>query len=208
MISQATRELGADEVAAALARAFEHPLLRPEEPDPFERLLQSFFEALSGLDVDPAVGWALLWISALSLIVLLVWGLARLRGTFARRVAASAAADPAAQAARLQARLAELEARARVARAVGDWSLALRLSFFALLIALSRRGDLELREAWTHREMLERGSPSARARAALEPWLPELDRKLFGAHGATAADLAWFDGLRERLLARDGGGGA
>lgn len=203
----ARREHAAEEVAAALERVFERPQLQPEGPDPFERAIERLFEALGSLDVDPAAGWALLWFSAVVGIVLVTWWLiARHPGPRRRKASEDPASGAGAQAVDLAARLSELDARAQAARAAGDWALALRLSFFALLVALSRRGDLELRAAWTHREMFERGRPSERARAALEPWLSELDAKLFGAGGVGPADLAWFDGLRERLLAQDGGG--
>ncbi len=83
----ARREHAAEEVAAALERVFERPQLQPEVPDPFERAIERLFEALGGLDVDHAAGWALLWFSALVLVVLVAWWLMRLRPGSPRRKA-------------------------------------------------------------------------------------------------------------------------
>ena len=200
---------GADEVRAALERVLEHPDLRPREPDLLERALERLFEALASLDVDPQGAGTLLWIAVAALAVLGGWLVARAIVGRARALAAAPGVGEERSApVDLEARLAELRARAEAARAAGDLTLALRLSFFALLVALSRRGDLELRESWTAREMLERGRPSARARATLEPWLAELDLLLFGASAVSPDDLARFDALRASLLAEGRGGAA
>ena len=206
MTQQAARTHDAAEVGAALERVYARPELAPREPGPLERGLERLFDALPSFDADPDAAWALLWATAIALALVGGWLLVRVLARSARLRAMDAdEPDPRSAAADLEARLAELRARAAAAREGGDLTLALRLSFFALLVALSRRGDLELREAWTHREMLERGRTSDRAREALEPLLGELDAKLFGPRGVTAEDLQWFDGLSAQLLAREGG---
>ena len=205
----AQRVHAAPEVRAALERVLEHPDLRPREPDLLERGLQRLLETFGAVDVEPRAAWTILWLATAALAVLGGWLVARAIVGRARALAAAPGVGEERSApVDLEARLAELRARAEAARAAGDLKLALRLSFFALLVALSRRGDLELREAWTPREMLERGRPSARARATLEPWLAELDLLLFGASAVSPDDLARFDALRASLLAEGRGGAA
>lgn len=207
MSPQATRTHDAAEVGAALERVFARPELAPDEQGFLERGLEWLFDALPSVDPDPELVGAFLWVVAILGALAFAWLLRRSLVAAARsRPALPGESDARAPAIDVEARLAELRARADAARRSGDLSLALRLSFFALLVALSRRGDLELRESWTHREMLARGRTSERARAALEPWLAELDAKLFGARGVTPADLEWFDALSERTLAGAQGG--
>jgi len=208
VIAQAVQARGAEEVRAALERAYAHPELAPDEPGLFERGLEALFDALPSFDADPAAAWTLLAVVGVALALLGGWLVVRLLASATPARGADEPAGGAGAPLDVGARLAELRARAAAARRAGDLRLALRLSFFALLVALSRRGDLELREAWTHREMLARGRTSARARAALEPWLGELDAKLFGPRDVTADDLEWFDGLSARLLEREAGGAA
>lgn len=207
--SGAARAHDAAEVAAALERVFERPELRPDESGWFDRAFARLLEVLGGLDPDPEAAWTLLWIAVGAVVLLGTWIASRFLAGAARRRQVESVASPALRApVDLEARLAEWRARAAAARTAGDLTLALRLEFFALLLALSRRGDLELRDAWTPREMLERGRPSATARAALEPWLSELDARLFGTRGVSPDALRRFDELRETLLARGGGGAA
>lgn len=203
---QASRSHDPAEVAAALERAFARPELTPQEPSPLERGLERLFAALPNFDADPAAAWTLLWVVAIVVALACAWVLVRVLSLSGRRRAAEAEAEVGAPAIDVEARLADLRARAEAARRAGDATLALRLGFFALLVALSRRGDLELRDAWTHREMLERGRPSAPIREALEPLLGELDAMLFGGRGVSAEDLQRFDALSAGLLARGEGG--
>ena len=102
----------------------------------------------------------------------------------------------------LRARVARLRSEARAAAARGEHALALRLSFWALVIGLSDRGDLEYRDAWTNRELLQRGKPRADVRARLAPLVPELDEKSFGHAEATSADCARLEALCDELLGR------
>ena len=198
----------AQEVASSLERVLARPEFQPEGEDPLVRALEELLRWGLSDSVLNATSWTLLWIAGIGLGVLLGWLLVRARW-LPRSVRAStlAAASPGAPSAQdAAARVAELQARARDARARGDLALALRLSLFALLVGLSRRGDLEFRDAWTHRELFERGRPSPAARAALGPWLGELDAKLFGRAGVVLADLERLDDLSARLLAGGGEG--
>jgi len=77
-------------------------------------------------------------------------------------------------------RAATLRRAAADARRSGNLALALRLNFFALVVGLGTRGDLEYRDAWTNRELLERGEPRAGVRELLAPLVAELDAKGFG----------------------------
>jgi hypothetical protein len=102
----------------------------------------------------------------------------------------------------LAARLGELRARARAARERGDLRLALRLLFQALLLALGGRGDLEVRPAWTNRELLRRGKPSPRSLALLEGLVRELEPKEFGRAAISSADLERLEGELAQHLPR------
>lgn len=86
-------------------------------------------------------------------------------------------------------RVAELLAAARAARASGDVVAALRLHFWALVIGLSERGDLEYRDAWTNRELVERGRPRPEVERLLAALVPGLDAKSFGHAPASDADV-------------------
>ena len=94
----------------------------------------------------------------------------------------------------------ELLAEARAARARGDLPLALRLFFFALVVGLGRVGDLEYHDAWTNRELLQRGSPSPQVARSLEGVVRELDLKGFGRVPTVAGDVDRLEALCSRLL--------
>jgi hypothetical protein len=98
----------------------------------------------------------------------------------------------------------ELRRRAGEARQAGDLRLALRLTFFALVVGLGRRGTLEYRDAWTNRELLARGRPSPDVSTLLAPLVDELDRKMFGRDETTAADLERLESLCSRWLESEG----
>lgn len=103
------------------------------------------------------------------------------------------------------ARVHELAAAAQAARERGDLRLGLRLLFQALLLALGGRGDLELRAAWTNRELLRRGQVSRPTRALLEPLVRELEPMEFGSAPVGAHDLERLEALLAPHLAAAGG---
>ncbi len=162
--------------------------------DLFSRLLPDI-EKSTAETIAAVVVWTVLIVAA----ILVLWSIVRIvRSGLARKAAAVAAPDPVVLRAR---RVSELRARAREANARGEYVLALRLEFTALVVGLGERGDLEYRDAFTNRELLERGRPGPGAEAVLRPLVPGLDRKSFGGEAATAADFADLAALCDRLLA-------
>lgn len=185
---------------SAVRAALERVLARPEFGEsPLERLAAWLSERLGGPDVGRVelaipLREILLGVLAALLAALVVARLAQRRG----RPGAGARAEAPGAAARRRAE--ELAEQAREARAAGELARALRLYFTALVIGLGRRGDLEYRDAWTNRELLERGRPSADVRALLAPLVDELDAKGFGAAPTGEDDVERLAALcRDRL---------
>ncbi len=136
-----------------------------------------------------ALGTALVWI---------VWRIVRARLDRARPTDAGVVeADPVAV---RRARVADLRRSARAAHAAGDRVLALRLYFTALVVGLGEKGDLEYRDAWTNRELLERGEPSERVERELRPLVRDLDAKSFGGMPAFDEDVAAMSRVVDQLL--------
>ena len=130
--------------------------------------------------------------------VALAWFLAR---AFARaRVPAGAAPAPSLGRDLRAATVAALRDEAREAAARGDHLAALRLTFRALVVGLSERGDLAYRDAWTNRELLERGSPRRDVLPVLAPLVPRLDAQSFGREPAGPEDVARLAAICDRLL--------
>ena len=72
----------------------------------------------------------------------------------------------------------------------------------ALVLGLSERGELEYRDAWTNRELLERGSPRRDVAPILAGLVPRLDAQSFGHEPAGPADVENLSSLCDRLLGR------
>jgi hypothetical protein len=190
----------------AIRRAVESVLardefVRPEDPGPswLAKLGHEFLKWLEDIfDLAPGGAGMLLQtllyaLLAIGFVLLLV---ALLRGALAR------AREPAAPgtAGLRAARVAELLAQARAADARGELAQALRFYFWALVVGLSERGDLEYRDAWTNRELVERGHPRPEVQRLLAALVPDLDAKSFGPMPATAADVEQLSSLcREHL---------
>jgi hypothetical protein len=188
-----------EQVRAALERVLAEPAFAEHEPSIYERLgawlarLFEGFELPEGL--EGGIGTALLVVLLVTLAVLAARFAARRTARRSERGAAEVAGErPVAE------RVALLRERAATAFREGDARLALRLYLFALVVGLGRRGDLEYRDAWTHRELLARGHPSPEVAAVLEPLVGELDRKLFGGGETTPADVERLAALCERFL--------
>jgi hypothetical protein len=157
---------------------------------------------LRGLDLTQNVGswvgdhWplvrALLYATAVALVIAVAWLILREADLHRRRAQPSAGSKRRGD---VRVRVDELLRQAGLAREQGQRLAALRLYFAAYVIALSRRGDLELREAWTNRELVERGTPSAELRASLSPLVSELDELVFGARTVTDEHLDRLEGL-------------
>jgi len=170
----------------------------------FLHWLQDIFGGLGGgLDAGLVEsGLRIFWIGV-SVVggIVLVWFWV----SFLRSRRKRAASDPEPLADELASRVASLRERAREAQAAGDWTRALRLYFFALVVGLGQRGELAYDDAWTNRELLERGHPSPAVLELLGPLVGELDAHSFGLRPTNAREVSRFAGLCDRLL---GGGGA
>lgn len=175
----------AERVAAELSDVLSRPEFRSGQPAPsilgrIGRWFAEFLEDLFGL--APGSGGEVFLIAVVgmlaALLVWLVWRIARdrRRGPLAD-APAPAQVDPET-ARRLRVR--ELRRRAGEAERAGDRLLALRLYFTALVVGLGERGDLEYRDAWTNRELCERGAPRPEIAQLLAPISERLDRQSFG----------------------------
>ncbi len=202
--SQAARPaIPPEEVRTSIDTVLALPEFRPRT-NHLDQFLDRVVDWLGDLLPDwmvPSAGtfaWLLqasVWIllgAVLALAAVLVWRRAARRGP-----AGAAARDPAA---RRRERVADLRARAREAAARGDHLLALRLEFTALVVGLGEQGDLEYRDGYTNRELLERGRPGPAALGVLQPLVPVLDRKSFGGEPAGPEDVARIASLCDRLL--------
>jgi hypothetical protein len=101
-------------------------------------------------------------------------------------------------------RAATVDALRRMAREAadrGEHVAALRLLFRALVVGLSERGELAYREAWTNRELLERGAPRRDVLELLASLVPRLDAQSFGREPAGPDDVARLSAVCDRLLA-------
>jgi len=114
------------------------------------------------------------------------------------RTPAASAARPGED--RRAAGVAALRREARAASERGDLVGALRLLFRALVLGLSERGELEYRDAWTNRELLERGAPRRDVAPILAGLVPRLDAQSFGREPAGPEDVERLSSLCDRLL--------
>ncbi len=196
--------MSADRVPAErVAAELERVLARPEfsqEPGPVERLLAWLGDLLDGTSFGGDVLGQLFQLGlVLLLATLLAWLVVRaLRGLGAAGPRDGEALAPAAAA--VVERVTSLRRAADQARVAGDLPRALRLNFWALVVGLGRRGDLEYRDAWTNRELLARGAPRGEVRAVLEPLVDELDAKGFGHEPTRGADVDRLEELCDRWL--------
>ena len=199
IIQSATTE----EVHSAVERVYARPEFRDEDSAfgkawlEFRQWLGSLFEDVAPNADTVTSGVKVLW--GLILIVataMLAWGIWRYARGAAERMAREAAGAVDEVAARVQ----ELRQQARTAEQSGDHTLALRLYFFALVIGLGQRGELEYSGAWTNRELLERGEPRAEVADVLRPLVGELDAHSFGDAPTQPAEVQRFAELCERLL--------
>jgi hypothetical protein len=201
------RQVGGVDRAAvdrALEEVFARPELRPPGESWLERQLERLVDLLPGGGALPeAAAWVLVALLALVLSLMLGWLAVQLRRAWAGRAAADtrrAGSTAAAPEADVGDTVAGLRRRAGEARSRGDLAEALRLTFFALLVALGRRGGLEYHEAWTARELLARGRPTAEVTSALAPLVRWVDERTFGRTGVEPADVDRLETLGARLL--------
>ena len=188
---------------AAIREALDGVLARrefaPPGEDPMLRLFEWLGDLLPAIDLPRSVGWPLLSLLAIVFAVFLGWLLVQLGLQLPRR-RGFAGVESAEAARALASRVGSLRAEAEQARRGGDLRLALRLSLFALFVGLGRRGDLDYRDAWTGRELLERGKPDPEVFSLLAPLVTELDAKLFGRQPATPEDVERMERLCDQWL--------
>ncbi|MFN0007347.1 MAG: DUF4129 domain-containing protein [Planctomycetota bacterium] len=141
----------------------------------------------------------LLWLTAAVILAAIVFRIVR----WARnREKAPAAREKGPREDLRAASVAALRREARAAADRGDPVAALRLLFRALVLGLSERGELEYRDAWTNRELLERGSPPRDVAPILAGLVPRLDAQSFGREPAGPEDVERLSSLCDRLLGR------
>ncbi len=173
-----------EDVEAALERVLARQDV--ERPNLLMELLE-WFEERFGLDGASTLGRWLLVALAVVALVFLVRFLLRLQREWwsgARGLGLEGSGGPS-----VEERVRQLLEEAREARARGEARLALRKFLFALVLGLGRRGDLEFRDAWTYRELLARGNPSAEVEQLLTPLVLELEAKEFGRVPVADPDL-------------------
>jgi hypothetical protein len=136
----------------------------------------------------------LLGIALLAALVSLIRRKLRARGLADRAEAPSPVEEHRA------AGVVALRREARAASQRGDHLAALRSYFRALVLGLSERGHLEYRDAWTNRELLERGAPRRELLPLLSPLVPRLDAQSFGREPTGPEDVARLADLCDRLL--------
>lgn len=182
------------------------PAYRDSDGNPILRAIEEFFGWIFGLldgfgletpEGTLEAGVRLLWI-VIFLVVVVFFG--RVLILHLRARAEQSSVDRASAADELASRVASLREEAREAHAAGDYTLALRLYFFALVIGLGQRGELEYNRAWTNRELLERGEPQPEIAQLLGPLVAELDAHSFGHVPTGAPQVRRFADLCERLL--------
>jgi hypothetical protein len=184
-------------VREGLGRAEFHPSRAERAAEGFKTWRGELF-GLGGAEAERLLALAV-W-CALGLGLALC-ALAVVRALLRRGRVQGAGAPPRSAAAAREARVAELLRRASEAEAAGDLVLALRLSFFAAVVGLGEAGALEYRDAWTNRELFERGRPSRAVRERLVPLVEELDRKSFGGAAVAVEDVRAMQRLGAALLA-------
>ena len=167
----------------------------------WEAFREWFGELFKGMNPEGGADWvAVMYQVALVAIgvciVVGVWLLAR-RIVKLDRVGARAPASGRALALK---RAEELRLEARSARERGDLLLALRLTFFALVVGLGENGDLVYRPGWTNRELFDRGDPRPEVASTLGPLVAELDARSFGGVPVLASDVDRFEAMCRRWL--------
>lgn len=186
--------LAAEEVRARAREIVDGLHRGPDQPGWLERFLgwldlPDFFDGMGEASL-PVVRWVLYLACAAAVVGLIVWLVRETDWGHAQRAGATAAMPGG-----VREKVEGLLARAREARGAGDRLLALRLSFAAYVIGLSRRGDLDFRESWTNRELALRGAHTPALRDALVPLVDELDPLVYGGRPVREEHLDRLEGL-------------
>lgn len=203
MQAQGTRD------ALEVQRALEEILLRDAKPEVslWERLMK-WAEEFFSFSWEPS-STAPDWLGNLAKLVVFLAALGLM--LLVTRLVAHQWAERRRQAEREELelpvleRVALLRMEAQDARRAGQWKLALQKQFFALVLGLGERGDLEFRDAWTNRELLALGSPAPGVQRVLGPLLEELEPKEFGRVEVQAEDLDRLEALASEYFGALGG---
>lgn len=202
LASQANERIPAEQVRARVDEVLQRGEFQWDRKSLGERLLDWLADTFD-LPSLPASLSGLEWVLAVPLAVLAVWLGVKLARVL-RAAAVEQSAERIADSNLLAARVAAALEGARTAREAGDRTLALRLYFLALVLGLGGRGDLDYRDTWTNRELLERGQPSPQAAAVLAPLVADLDAQVFGGAPTSDADVDYLADLCARWLSAAG----
>ncbi len=207
MIQGSGGALQEQQVHSALERVFARPEFADEQPSALLELLTSFVEWLDelfgggpDLSADEAASAAeyMLWAGGIVAVIALIWALITVgRPAWLARRAKHGQSQAEAE---VERRVEALRRAAHEAEQLHDWTRALRLHFFATVVGLGDDGQLDYRDAWTNRELLERGEPSEFARQSLTPLVEELDEHSFGLRPTVQDDVRRFSQVCEGLL--------
>jgi hypothetical protein len=196
----ASAQEGARASEAAVTEALERVVARHGDRPP--TLLEELLEWVAGrfgFEAAPVVWEGVFWIFLAALVVgVVVFALRFLQAGWGGRLRAGRVAGEEGPS--VAERVARLRREASAARAAGDLRLALRKQLFALVLGLGGRGDLEYRDAWTNRELVDRGKPSPDVRGLLSPLVLELEAKEFGRVPVLPGDVDRLEGLCARYL--------
>lgn len=184
-------------------------LLRPEFPrepgavaqaltdfwDWFKSLFEGFGVSLPNADVGAAVEWLWGFIIVLVIVFLAYVVYRRIKDVNGRgRLPVKGMSK------KVVSRMHDLRLQAESAEAEGDLTLALRLYFFALVIGLGQKGELEYNDAWTNRELLERGQTDPEVARTLKPLVGALNEHSFGERRTEPHEVRRFAELCESML--------
>ncbi|MBL8693657.1 MAG: DUF4129 domain-containing protein [Planctomycetes bacterium] len=189
-------------------------LLEPEfGEDPIRKLFRTLLEKLRELfRVDPfgAMSPEVRTIVLVALVIILCALLAHIGWSIWQGVRAatlSARRNPRVAGRTRQEWLADALTEARRAESAGEWLAAMRAYFTAAVVMLSKRGVLDLRPGFTHREILDRGGATPSDREQLAPLVRRLDVTWFGNERPTREDVQQFRSTYERLSTGPRGNG-
>ena len=195
-LPHAADEAASDRIASVVRDVLTRSEFHPSAVErAWERLMDEVAGWFDGAAID-GVGWVTAAIGAAILVGLALFLVYLAAGAARRRQRAPL---PDGTLPREQ-RVADLRRRARDAERRGELVLALRLYFFALVVGLGEVGVLEYRDAWTNRELLERGRPSSAVRARLAPLVQALDRKSFGGDEVSLEDVRDLERIGRELV--------
>jgi hypothetical protein len=205
LVGRNTQQISKERVAECVAEVLSRPGF-PTEPGPIEETLEEIWQWVQSLLNDIGFGlpsggvWtAVEWLWG-AIILLLVAFLAYWLRRRILEVQSGARGPVKGLSEQVVSRIGDLRRQAQDAEAQGDLTLALRLYFFALVIGLGQKGELEYNDAWTNRELLERGQTAADVAKNLKPLVGALNEHSFGERRTEPHEVRRFAELCESML--------